>query len=61
MEQVREVQRGYSFQAQHDPRLLFGLDSGREGRGSGDPAGRRAGGSSSPIPLLGRYLEVREP
>ncbi|MSR83148.1 MAG: tetratricopeptide repeat protein [Candidatus Latescibacteria bacterium] len=24
-EQVREVQRGYGFQSQHDPRLLFGL------------------------------------
>lgn len=25
LEQVRQVQRGYGFQSQHDPRLLFGL------------------------------------
>ena len=60
MEQVREVQRGYSFQAQHDPRLLFGL-----GRGRGVeeveilwPSGRR---QLIPDPPLGRYLKVREP
>ena len=23
--QLREVQRGYGFQSQHDPRLIFGL------------------------------------
>ena len=28
--QVREVHRGYGFQAQHDPRLLFGLGDSRE-------------------------------
>ncbi len=28
--QVREVQRGYGFQASHDPRLLFGLGSASE-------------------------------
>ena len=28
--QMREVHRGYGFQAQHDPRLLFGLGDSRE-------------------------------
>ncbi len=60
MEQVREVQRGYSFQAQNDPRLLFGL--GGEGRAEEVeihwPSGRR---QLIADPPPGRYLKVREP
>ena len=60
MEQVREVQRSYSFQAQHDPRLLFGLGRGRkvEEVEIRWPSGRR---QLIEDPPLRRYLEVREP
>ena len=60
MEQVREVQRGYSFQAQNDPRLLFGLGRGRrvEEVEIQWPSGRR---QLIPDPPPGRYLKVREP
>ena len=59
MEQVREVQRSYSFQAQHDPRLLFGLGRGRkvEEVEIRWPSGRR---QLIEDPPLRRYLEVGE-
>ncbi|MCY3762341.1 MAG: CRTAC1 family protein [Gemmatimonadetes bacterium] len=59
MEQVREVQRGYSFQAQNDPRLLFGLGGGKVGEVEILwPSGRR---QLIADPPPGRYLKVREP
>ena len=60
MEQVREVQRGYSFQAQNDPRLLFGLGRGRRVEEVEIlwPSGRR---QLITDPPLRRYLKVREP
>ena len=59
LEQVREVRRGYGFQAQHDPRLLFGLGPHErvdwvEIRW---PSGRRQVLRNPP---LRRYLTVRE-
>ena len=59
MEQMREVHRSYSFQAQHDPRLLFGLGAIQqvdqvEIRW---PSGRR---QILHDPPLCRYLNVRE-
>ena len=59
LEQVREVHRGYGFQAQHDPRLLFGLGPLErvdwvEIRW---PSGRR---QVLRDPPLRRYLKVRE-
>jgi hypothetical protein len=58
-EQVREVHRGYSFQAQNDPRLLFGLGSAAavEQVEIRWPSGRRQVLSSLPT---GRYVEVVE-
>ena len=55
--QVREVHRGYSFQAQHDPRLLFGLGSASEVEQVEIrwPSGRRQVLPSLPT---GRYVEV---
>ena len=59
MEQVREVQRGYGFQAQNDPRLLFGLGGRRaEEMEILWPSGRR---QLIADPPLGRYLKAREP
>ena len=59
LKQVREVHRGYGFQAQHDPRLLFGLGPHErvdwvEIRW---PSGRRQVLKNPP---LRRYLKVRE-
>ena len=58
-EQVREVHRGYSFQAQNDPRLLFGLGPAAavEQVEIRWPSGRRQVLSSLPT---GRYVEVVE-
>ncbi len=59
IEHVREVHRGYSFQAQNDPRLLFGLGSAAEVDQVEIcwPSGRRQVLSSLPT---GRYVEVVE-
>ena len=57
--QVREVQRGYGFQAQHDPRLLFGLGPRRRAERVEIrwPSGRL---QVLEAPPLDRYLLVRE-
>ena len=59
MEQVREVHRGYSFQAQNDPRLLFGLGPTAEVEQVEIrwPSGRRQVLPSLPT---GRYVEIVE-
>jgi len=59
LEQVREVQRGYGFQAQHDRRLLFGLGERQkvERVEIHWPAGRL---QVLERPELRRYLVVRE-
>ena len=59
VEQVREVQRGYGFQAQHDPRLLFGLGQGQQVERVEIrwPSGRH---QVVETPPLRRYLRVRE-
>ena len=58
-EQVREVHRGYSFQAQNDPRLLFGLGQtiAVEEVEIRWPSGRRQVLQGLPT---GRYVEVVE-
>ncbi len=58
-EQVREVHRGYSFQAQNDPRLLFGLGPAAEVEQVEIrwPSGRRQVLQGLPT---GRYVEVVE-
>ena len=59
LEQVREVRRGYGFQSQHDPRLLFGLGARQrvEWMEIYWPSGRR---QVLEEPPLRRYLVVRE-
>jgi hypothetical protein len=58
-ELVREVHRGWGFQAQQDPRLLFGLGQGRrvEEIEIRWPSGRRQVITDAPS---GRYLTIRE-
>ena len=57
--QMREVHRGYGFQAQHDPRLLFGLGDLREPPRVEIrwPSGKRQVLENLP---LRRYVAVRE-
>ena len=57
--QMREVHRGYGFQAQHDPRLLFGLGDLREPLRVEIrwPSGRRQVLENLP---LRRYVAIRE-
>ena len=59
LKQVREVQRGYGFQSQHDSRLLFGLgkDAEVERVEIVWPSGRR---QVLEAPPLRRYLKVFE-
>ncbi len=57
--QMREVHRGYGFQAQHDPRLLFGLGDSREPPRVEIrwPSGKRQIVENLP---LRRYVAIRE-
>ena len=57
--QMREVHRGYGFQAQHDPRLLFGLGDSREPPRVEIrwPSGKRQVFENLP---LRRYVAIRE-
>ena len=56
---TREVQRGYGFQSQHDPRLLFGLATSRKAVRVEIrwPSGARQVFDNLP---LRRYIEIRE-
>ena len=59
LQQLREVRRGYGFQAQHDPRLLFGLGERRRVDRVEIlwPSGDR---QMLEDPPLGRYITMRQ-